>query len=54
METGAQALALGVSRGGFWVIKADSGQVMGTVEGSDSPDVLAKYLSSPLTPRLLL
>lgn len=46
METGAQALALGVSRGGCWAIKADSGQVMGTVEGSDSSDVLAKYLCS--------
>lgn len=46
METGAQALALGVSPGGCWAIKADSGQVMGTVEGSDSSDVLAKYLCS--------
>lgn len=49
MGTGAQALALGVTQGGYWVIKAESGQVMGTVMGSGSLDVLAKCLCSHLT-----
>lgn len=49
MGTGAQASAPGVTRGGYWVIKAESGQVMGTVVGSSSSDVLAKCLCSHLT-----